>query len=75
MDTVNQRLQSRGWRITHLQINSEGKDVIQLAHLEHPRVAMFRRDIADLARGRVTIDEIIVRNTGANLAGPWPVVE
>jgi len=75
MATLNQRLEARGWKIDKRQINSDGKDVVMLVHGEHAAVAMFRRDIADLARGRVTIDQIIARNLGANLAGPWPVPE
>jgi hypothetical protein len=35
-------------------------------------VAMFSEDAADLAAGRVTIDRIINRNRGADLADPWP---
>lgn len=59
-----------GCTLARSQVNSKGRFV----HLVQPwDVAMFHEDIADILTGRATLDDVLARNTGADLADPWPV--
>ena len=66
-------LAARGWRIADSRLNGDGRLVILLEHEQHPSVAMFKPDVTELATGRATIEQIMERNKGADLADPWPV--
>jgi hypothetical protein len=70
---VEQRLQGSGWSVADVAINRRGRAVYLLMHGDRRSVAMFRPDIEDLIAGRATLDQIIARNRGADLADPWPV--
>lgn len=64
-------LRKRGCTIARSQLNSKGRFV----HLVQPwDVAMFHEDIADILNGRATLNDVVRRNTAADLADPWPVV-
>jgi hypothetical protein len=52
-----------------------GRLVHLVRHVSGCRVAMFQEDAADLVSQRATIDEIVARNKGADLAGPRPLEE
>lgn len=71
---MDPNVEALGWKIINMQINSDGINVLLLLHRDGRSVAMFRRDAEDLARGRATIEQIIARNQGANLADPWPAL-
>ena len=63
------RLHDAGCHVERAQANRKGR----LVHLIQPwNVAMFQEDIADILCGRATLDQIIERNKGADLADPWP---
>ncbi len=60
----------RGCTLARSQVNSKGRFV----HLVQPwDVAMFHEDIADILTGRATLDDVLARNIGADLADPWRV--
>ena len=70
MQEVVLRLQDSGCAIAGSQVNQRGR----LVHLVQPwDVAMFQEDIADILSRRVSLDEVINRNRGADLADPWPL--
>jgi glycine cleavage system regulatory protein len=70
LQEITRRLQDRGCAIARSQVNQRGRFV----YLIQPwNIAMFQEDIADILSGRATLDEIIDRNTGADLADHWPV--
>ena len=67
---IVRHLQDKGCVIARSQVNQKGR----MVHLVQPwDVAMFHKDIADILMDRATLDEVISRNKGADLAGPWPV--
>jgi hypothetical protein len=74
MEGMDPNVEALGWKIINMQINSDGKDVLLLTHEDGRSVAMFRHDVVDLARRRATVEQIIARNKGANLADPWPAL-
>lgn len=64
------QLRQRGCSIVRSQVNSTGRFV----HLIQPwDVAMFHEDIVDVLTSRATLNDVVRRNTGADLADPWPV--
>lgn len=66
---IIEALRQRGCTIVRSQVNSSGRFV----HLVQPwDVAMFHQDIVDVVSGHATLSEIVSRNTGADLADPWP---
>jgi glycine cleavage system regulatory protein len=75
MNEVVRRLKQIGCNIARTQINSRGRPVHLVKHVSGWNVAMFQEDAADLASQRATINAIIARNEGADLADPWPVEE
>lgn len=67
---IVRHLQDKGCVIARSQVNQKGR----MVHLVQPwDVAMFHKDIADILMDRATLDEVISRNKGADLADPWPV--
>jgi hypothetical protein len=67
---IDRRLQDEGCIIARSQVNEKGR----MVHLVQPwDVTMFHEDIADILMGRATLDKVIRRNKGADLADPWPV--
>jgi len=72
---IAQQLQKMGSKIINTQVNSRGKHVHLIKHQSGWSVAMFQDDAAEFVSGRSTRNEIIARNTGADLADPWPVSE
>ncbi len=70
LQEITKRLHDAGCHIERSQANGKGR----LVHLIQPwNVAMFQEDIADILRTHVTLDKVIERNKGADLADPWPV--
>jgi hypothetical protein len=70
-------LKRMGCQIVHVRPNGNGQ-LVHLIRSDRWNVAMFSGDATDLVTGRATIDEIIKRNVGADLAdGPdgWFTVE
>ncbi|MDO8680860.1 MAG: hypothetical protein Q7R30_20260 [Acidobacteriota bacterium] len=64
------RLHDKGCVIARSQVNHQGR----MVHLVQPwDVAMFQEDIEDIVMGRVSLNGVISRNKGADLADPWPV--
>ena len=62
-------LHGRGCSIRNSAVNKAGRFV----HVVDPwDVAMFHEDIADVLAGRATVDDVVSRNRGADLADPWP---
>ena len=70
-----ERLEKMGCRIVHIQVNASGRHVHLIKSDQGWDVAMFSEDAKDLATGTATIDQIISRNVGADLADPWPRLE
>jgi hypothetical protein len=69
-------LRRQGCRILHTQVNASGRMVyLILSDRDDWDVAMFAEDAADLVRSRATIDQVVSRNRGADLADPWPHVD
>lgn len=70
IEEIIQGLRQNGCVIARSQVNSKGR----MVHLVQPwDVAMFHEDIADILVGQATLDQVIGRNKGADLADPWPV--
>ncbi len=70
LQEVMRRLHDAGCHIERSQLNRKGRFV----HLIQPwNVAMFQEDIADILCGQATLDKVVERNKGADLADPWPV--
>ena len=66
---IRQRLHEMDCVIEKSQVNSEGR----MVYLVQPwDVTMFQEDIADILHGQATLNQVIARNKGANLADPWP---
>jgi hypothetical protein len=65
-------LKSQGWQVTDVVVNEAGRFVKRLEHTSGQTVVMFQTDTADLAARRATVEQIIERNRGADLADPWP---
>jgi hypothetical protein len=72
-DPIRAQLTSAGWRMTDQAVNDAGRHVCLLTHTNGCAVAMFFSDVHDLAKRRASLDQIIARNKGADLADPWPV--
>jgi len=67
---IVRRLHDKGCVLERSQVNQKGR----IVHLIQPwNVAMFHEDIADILMGRATLDEVVSRNKGADLADPRPV--
>lgn len=66
-------LKKMGCSVIHVQVNASGR-FVHLIQSEREKwdVAMFSEDAGDLVTKRATIDQIINRNRGADLADPWP---
>jgi hypothetical protein len=75
MEEISQRLENIGCKIINTQVNSRGRHVHLIKHQSGWSVAMFQEDAADFVSGRSTLEEIIARNRGADLADPWPISE
>lgn len=73
-EDLTKKLNAIGCRILHIQFNTFGRHVYLVQKLDGWDVAMFASDAADLVNGRATLDEIIERNKGADLADPWPTL-
>lgn len=71
---TRQALRAAGCCVLHSQVNSSGRMVHLIASQDGWDVAMFAQDVTDLVANRATIDEIIARNRGADLADPWPPI-
>jgi len=70
LQEIVRRLHDSGCEIARSQVNQKGRFV----HLVQPwDVAMYEDDIADILLGRGTLNDVIERNKGADLADPWPV--
>jgi hypothetical protein len=69
---IAKHLKQRGWEVIDVVVNRAGRFVKLIEHTDGRTVAMFAPDTEDLARGRATVEEIIARNVGADLADPWP---
>jgi len=75
-EEVWKKLRTMGWRFAKSQVNGAGRMVDLIRHDESRKsIAMFHKDAADLASGRATLEQIIERNKGADLADPWAVEE
>ena len=71
MQEITRRLHDAGCHVERTQLNRKGR----LVHLIQPwNVAMFQEDIADILCGQATLDKVIARNKGVDLADPWHVV-
>lgn len=69
IDEIVSGLRERGCSIRDSAVNKAGKFV----HVVDPwDVAMFHEDIADVLAGRASVDEVVSRNRGKDLADPWP---
>jgi hypothetical protein len=67
---IIERLRTSDGVIDRSQVNRDGR----MVHLVQPwDVAMFHGDIADILTGRASLDQVVSRNKGADLADPWPV--
>ena len=71
-DDIVKGLKAIGCKIVHTQVNAGGRMVHLIVSRDGWDVAMFSTDASDLVAGRVTIDQIIAANKGADLADPWP---
>lgn len=72
---IAQRLEPLGWTVIDVAVNGAGQMVKLIQHRDGRSVAMFQPDTEDLVRGRATVEQIIARNIGADLADPWPIRE
>jgi len=68
----HQKLAGREARIVSTKRNASGRVIHLVEFASGQRIAMFRTDLIALTRGTVTLDHIVTRNKGADLAGPWP---
>src|SRR6267142_5431290 len=68
MNQINLRLHEKSCFIQNAQVNKKGRFV----YLVQPwDVAMFQEDIVAILSGTATLEQIIARNRGADLADPW----
>ncbi len=59
----------RGWHLIQTRVNRAGR-VVHLVQLDSGHtIAMFHGDAAQLVSGRTTLEQIVTRNQGADLAG------
>jgi hypothetical protein len=71
-DDPNQKLGGVEARIVSTKRNSLGRVIHLVEFPSGQRIAMFRTDLIALTRGTVTLDHVVTRNKGVDLAGPWP---
>lgn len=64
-----------GWRVADVAVNGAGRWVKLIEHQDGRTVAMFNPDVEDLIGGHASLEQIVERNVGADLADPWPVRE
>ena len=70
IEDIAAELRERGCTIVRSQVNSRGRCVHLIQRCD---VAIFHEDIVEVLSGRATLNEVVSRNRGADLADPWPV--
>ena len=66
---IRRRLHEKGLFDREVESQLKWANGPSCSALEH----RFQEDIADTLVGQATLDHVIARNKGADLADPWPV--